>query len=251
MAQPGRRPRHAERDLADVDRGARLRRGESALRHCRGLGRHAISVPRPHAARHADRLAVRHLAGRRRADVRAVVRAAGIFRPLAPRARRANHLRPARPDSGDDVRHAPLRRPRIDPRDGGDRPRRRNSRPQPGRVGLANLLAGDAAQYQMGPALRRDLVQRAGDGRVRGRLRRLRAHRRPDRHDAPPRAKTVRRIQQPRFLRRRLAVDVTGLVDAVRQGLARTQNAAGNGGRRGPVRSIRVQTVRVHSSKAR
>ncbi len=104
-------------------------------------------------------------------------------------------------------------------------------RPQPGRVRLANLLAGDAAQHQMGPALRRDLVQRAGDGRVRGRLRRLRAHRRPDRHNAPPRAKAVRRIQQSRLVRRRLAVDFARPVDAVRQGLAGTQNAAGNGGR--------------------
>jgi sulfate/thiosulfate transport system permease protein len=36
-----------------------------------------------------------------------------------------------------------------------------------GRHRLADLLARDAAQHQMGPAVRRDLVQRTGHGRIR------------------------------------------------------------------------------------
>ena len=36
-----------------------------------------------------------------------------------------------------------------------------------GAIGLADLLARHAAQHQMGAALRRDPVQRPGDGRVR------------------------------------------------------------------------------------
>ena len=53
-----------------------------------------------------------------------------------------------------------------------------------GRQRLANLLARHAAVGQMGPALRRHPVQRAGDGGVRRRLGRLRPYRRPDRDHA-------------------------------------------------------------------
>ena len=47
---------------------------------------------------------------------------------------------------------------------------------------LADLLARDAAQRQVGAAVRRDPVQRAGDGRVRRGERGLGPHPRPDQH---------------------------------------------------------------------
>ena len=45
-----------------------------------------------------------------------------------------------------------------------------------GASGWQTVLAGDAAEHQVGPALRRDPLQRPRDGRVRRRVRRVRAH---------------------------------------------------------------------------
>ena len=78
-------------------------------------------------------------------------------------------------------------------------------RPVLGAGGAANVLAGDAAEHQVGPALRRDPLQRPRDGRVRRRL----GGRRPSRqheHDAAARANAVRGwLRSGPCVRRRLA----------------------------------------------
>ena len=51
------------------------------------------------------------------------------------------------------------------------------------RIGLSHFRRGDAAEHQMGPALRRAAVQRPRDGRVRRRLRRFRTYPRSDQYD--------------------------------------------------------------------
>ena len=73
---------------------------------------------------------------------------------------------------------------------------RRDRGRQPGRERLADVLARDAPEHQMGPALWHHPVQRPGDGRVRRRVRRVGAHRRPHRNDAAPRRKAISGIQQ-------------------------------------------------------
>ena len=63
-----------------------------------------------------------------------------------------------------------------------------------GRDRLADLLARDAAQHQMGPAVRRDPVQRARHGRVRRGVGGVRPHPRPDQHHAAARRNPLQRI---------------------------------------------------------
>ena len=85
-----------------------------------------------------------------------------------------------------------------------DRPGRGAGRGQPGRERLADVLARHAAEREVGPGLRRHPVQRPRDGRVRRGLRRLRAHRRADRHDAAAHREAVPGVQPARLVRRRL-----------------------------------------------
>ena len=59
---------------------------------------------------------------------------------------------------------------------------------------LADVLARHAAQHQVGPALRRDPVQRARDGRVRRGVGRLRPHPRRDQHAAAARRDPLQRV---------------------------------------------------------
>ena len=60
---------------------------------------------------------------------------------------------------------------------------------------LADLLAGDAAQYQVGIALRRDSLQRPRHGRVRRGIGGLGPHPRADQHAAAARRDPVQRVQ--------------------------------------------------------
>ena len=59
---------------------------------------------------------------------------------------------------------------------------------------LADLLARDAAEYQMGSLVRRDFVQRAGDGRVRRGVRSFRPYPRYDQYDAAARRDSLQRV---------------------------------------------------------
>ena len=81
-----------------------------------------------------------------------------------------------------------------------------------GRRRAADVLARDAAEHQVGPALRRDPLQRPRDGRVRRGVGRLRPHPRPDQHHAAARRDAVQRHgRKPRRgLRRRLAAGDVG-----------------------------------------
>ncbi len=105
--------------------------------------------------------------GHRRPDLRAGVRAAGLVRQLVHRQRPEDHLRRARHRAGDDLRHLPLRRARADSADAGAGPGAGRGGARARRQRLADVLARHAAQREMGAAVRRDPVQRAGDGRVR------------------------------------------------------------------------------------
>ena len=84
----------------------------------------------------------------------------------------------------------------------------------------------DAAEHQVGPRLRHHPVQRARDGRVRRRLRRLRPHRRPDRHHAAARREAVPGVQPARRVRRGVGADAAGAGDADRQGGLERQHAS-------------------------
>jgi hypothetical protein len=61
----------------------------------------------------------------------------------------------------------PFRGARTYPADAGPRPRRGRSGDLARRHRLPDFFPGDAAQYQMGHDVRRALVQRTGDGRIR------------------------------------------------------------------------------------
>jgi sulfate transport system permease protein len=64
------------------------------------------------------------------------------------------------------------------------------------RLRLADVLARHPAQHQVGPALRRDPVQRPGDGRVRRGVGGVRPHPRRDQHAAAARRDPLQRIQR-------------------------------------------------------
>ncbi|KND58209.1 Sulfate transport system permease protein CysT [Candidatus Paraburkholderia schumanniana] len=88
-------------------------------------------------------------------------RRAGVVRPVARRARRADHFRGAGHRARDDLRHVPLRRARADSADACARQRRGGSGACARRIGLADLSSRDAAEREVGPALRRNSLQRA------------------------------------------------------------------------------------------
>ena len=79
-----------------------------------------------------------------------------------------------------------------------------------GASGWQTFLAGDAAQYQVGAALRRDSVQRPGDGRIRRRSRGLRPHPRHDQYHAAARRDPLQRIQLRGGVRRGVAAGAPG-----------------------------------------
>ncbi len=84
--------------------------------------------------------------------------------------------------------------------------------------------ARDAAEHQVGPALRRDPLQRPRDGRVRRRVGRLGQHPRPDQHAAAARRDSVQRVHVPGGVRRGVAA---GLAGARHAGAEDDRRAAG------------------------
>src|SRR4030095_11574385 len=79
---------------------------------------------------------------------------------------------------------------------------------------LANLLARDLAQYQVGIVIRGDFVQRPGDGRIRRRLRGFRTYPRTDEYDSTARRDSLQRIQFGRRFRHGIAPDGADAGDA-------------------------------------
>ncbi len=84
--------------------------------------------------------------------------ASGLVRPVAGRARHQDPVRRAGHRAGHRVHHVPVRGARADSADAAAGHRGRRSGAGAGRVGLVDLLARDAAEHQMGPAVRRDPV---------------------------------------------------------------------------------------------
>ena len=92
----------------------------------------------------------------------------GLVWRMAARPRSEGDLRVPGIRAGHHLRDLPLRGARTDSADAGPRPGSRKRPLGAGRFGLANLLEGDPAQREVGPAVWRDLVQRPRHGRVRG-----------------------------------------------------------------------------------
>ena len=179
----GRARRHPPDADGGRDRGA----AQPRLRHRGRLGDREVRVPRQEPAHHPDRPAVLGLAGGVGPRLRAAVRRPGAVRPLAPGAGHRDHLRPARHRPRDDLRHLPVRRPRADPADAGAGHGRRGGGADPRRLGAQGVPHRDAAERQLGAALRRPPVQCARHGRVRRRRGRLGPCSRAHQHHAAPR----------------------------------------------------------------
>ena len=202
--------------------GRRDRRAlERGLRHRCGVGDREVRVQGQEPADHADRSAVLGLAGDRRADLRPAVRRPGAARSLAGGARHQDHLRRARDRARDHLRDLPVRRARADPADAGAGRRGGGGGAHARRRRLADLPPGDAAQRQMGPALRRAAVQRPRDGRVRRGLGGVRPHPRPHQHHAAARRDPLQRVQLRRRVRGRFPSHPAGSADARAEGRAR------------------------------
>ena len=110
--------------------------------------------------------------------------AQGWFGPWLIEHNHQDHFRRAGHRAGDDVCDVSVRRARIDSAHAVAGPQRGGGGADAGRARLADVLARDAAEHQMGTALRRDFVQRPRDGRIRRGLGRQRPHPRHDEHDA-------------------------------------------------------------------
>ena len=207
LGLPGRHP-GAGRPLGAAahapdrgDRGAR----QPPLRPRRLLGHRPLRLPGPEPPAHAHRPALRHLPGDLGDGLHPPLRAAGLAGPVARRPRPEGRLRRARDRPRHRLRHLPLRGARAHPGDAGAGARRGGSGRRARRVGVAGVLAGHAAQREVGAPLRRHPLQRPRDGGVRGGVRRLRPHPRPHQHAAPARRDPLQRVPVPGRLRRRLA----------------------------------------------
>ena len=109
--------RHAFGDQAHAAHGGDRRADQHDLRHLRGLGDREIRVSRQEPADHADRPAVRRVAGDRGPDPGPRLRRAGLVRLVAGGERPRDHLRAAGHRARHDVRDVPLRGARADPAD--------------------------------------------------------------------------------------------------------------------------------------
>ena len=121
--------------------------------------------------------------------------AGSVLGPWLQGARHRDHLRRAGHRARHHLRHLPLRRARADPADAGAGHRRRGGGAVARRQRLADLLARDAAQHQLGPALRRAALQRPRHGRVRRGVGGVRPHPRPDQHHAAACRDPLQRVQ--------------------------------------------------------
>ena len=91
---------------------------------------------------------------------------------------------------------------------------------------LPDSSARDAAEHQVGAALRRDPLQRARDGRVRRRLGRVGQDPRPDEHAAAPRRDSLQRVHLPGGVRRGVAAGLAGARHAGAEDHRRTARRA-------------------------
>ena len=155
-----RRDHRADGALGDPADAARRRRSPCRSTRCsasprRGRSR-GSSSPGKSVLITADRPAVRGVAGDLGPDLRAALRRAGLLRTVAADARHPDHLRGARHRARDHVRHLPVRRARADPADAGAGRRGGGGRAiSLGASGWQTVLARDAAEDPLGPALRR------------------------------------------------------------------------------------------------
>ena len=79
---------------------------------------------------------------------------------------------------------------------------------------IPDVLSRDAAEHQVGPAVRRHSLQRPRDGRVRRRVGRLRPHSRADEHAPAARGDSLQRIPVPGRVRRGVDSRVSRARDA-------------------------------------
>ena len=200
------------------------------------MGDRQVRIPRQESADHAHRSAVRRVAGHFRTDLRVAVRDAGLAGSLAGAARHPDHLRGARHRVGDGVRDVSVCGARVDSADAGAGQGRGAGGHFAGRQWLADVLARDVAEHQMGRALRRDSVQCPRDGRIRCGVGRLRPHPRQDEHDPAARGDPLQRVQRGGRLCDGLPVGLPGTGDAGGQDLPGMEGAAATA--RGPEPTI-------------
>ena len=230
IARPGR----ARGDQADAARRGDRGAAEPGVRRRGGVGDRQVRLPRQEPADHADRPAVRGVAGDRGLifvllfglqgwlgpwlrdhDIKIIFAVPGIVLatifvtfPFV-----ARELIPLMQAQGSEEEEAA----RV--------ARRRR---------LADVLARHAAEHQVGPALRRDPLQRARDGRVRRGVGRLRPHPRRDQHAAAARRDPLQRIPLRGGVRGRLAAGAAGA------GHAGAQDARRTGAMRAPTHGARM-----------
>ena len=223
LPRRARRARRAVGDQADADRRRDLGAAQPRLRHRRRLVDRQVRLSRQEPAAHLHRPAVLGQPGDRRPDLRSRLRPAGLVRRLAARPRPEDHLRPARDRDRDDLHHLPVHRPRADPADAGAGHRAGRGGARARRRRLADLSPHHAAEREVGAALRRHPLQRAGDGRVRRGQRRLGPYPRPDQHHAAAHRDPLQRIPVRGRVRGRVAARRAGAGDARAQVLRRAQ----------------------------
>ena len=176
-------------------------------------------------ADHADRPAVLGLAGGRRPDLRAAVRRAGLVRALAARARHQDHLRGARASCWRRSSSPfPFVARELIPLMEAQGTEEEEAARELGALGLADVLARHAAEHQVGPALRRDPLQRARDGRVRRGVSVVSGHIRGETNTMPLHVEILyNEYNLPRRLRRRLAAGAAGAGHAGAQDAGRVE----------------------------
>ena len=124
---------------------------------------------------------------------------AGLSRPVADRARHPHHLRGARHRARHDLRHVPVRRPRADPGDGGDRAREEEEAARVlGAGGLQTFCRVTLPNIKWGAALRRILCNARAMGEF-GAVSVVSGHiRGDDQHAAAPRRDPLQRVPRSR-----------------------------------------------------
>src|SRR5690606_32487961 len=115
---------------------------------------------------------------------------------------------------GHAVHHLSVRGPRAGAADAAAGPRGGSGGALAGRERLDDVLPRHPAQHQVGPAVRRAAVRRAGDGRVRRGVGGLGPHPRPDQHPAAAHRDPLQRVRQHRRVRGVLAAGGAGAGDA-------------------------------------
>ena len=130
------------------------------------------------------------------------------------------------------LRHRAVHRARADPADAGAGIGGGGGGDRAGGERLADLLPGDPAQHQVGPALRAHPLQRPRDGRVRRGVGGLRPHPGRDQHAAAARGDPLQRVRLRRQLRGGVGAHPARAGHPGAQDPGRMAAAARHGGRR-------------------